>query len=54
MSGKECSREGIVELTTVFALNSFDGAAKLCRDNGKKIDRVKNVLDLTRKGNNYV
>jgi hypothetical protein len=47
MSGKECLRGGIVELTIVVALNNFDGAAKLCGDKGKKIDNVENVSDLT-------
>jgi hypothetical protein len=32
MSGEECSRGGIVELPIVVALDSFDGAAKLCGD----------------------
>jgi hypothetical protein len=36
MSDDECSRGDIVELTTVVTLNSFDGAAKLCGDKGKK------------------
>jgi hypothetical protein len=35
MSGEECLRGGIVELTGVAALNSFDGAVKLCVDKGK-------------------
>jgi hypothetical protein len=35
MSGEEYSRGGIVELTTVIALNNFDGASKLCGDKGE-------------------
>jgi hypothetical protein len=35
MSGEECSRADIIELTAVVALNSFDGAAKLCGDKGE-------------------
>jgi hypothetical protein len=35
MSDEECSRGGVVELTTVVTLNSFDGVAKLCTDKGK-------------------
>jgi hypothetical protein len=37
MSGEECLRGGIVKLPVVVALDSFDGAAKLCGDKGKKI-----------------
>jgi hypothetical protein len=36
MSAEECSRGGVVELTTVVALNSFDGATKLRGDKGEK------------------
>jgi hypothetical protein len=35
--GKECTRGGIVELTTVVTLDSFDGAAKLRGNKGEKI-----------------
>jgi hypothetical protein len=28
--GEECVRGGVIELTTIVALNGFDGAAKLC------------------------
>jgi hypothetical protein len=28
---------GVVELTAVVSLNSFDGGAKLCGDKGEKI-----------------
>jgi hypothetical protein len=35
MSGEECSRGCIVELTVVVSLNSFDGATKLCGDKGE-------------------
>jgi hypothetical protein len=31
-SGKECMRGGVIELTTIVALDDFDGAAKLCGD----------------------
>jgi hypothetical protein len=37
MSGEEYSRGGVIELTTIVALNNFDGAAKLCGDKDKKI-----------------
>jgi hypothetical protein len=30
--GEECARRGVIELTTIVALDSFDGAAKLCGD----------------------
>jgi hypothetical protein len=36
MSGKECSRGGVIKLTVVVTLNSFDGAVKLCGDKGEK------------------
>jgi hypothetical protein len=36
MSGEECSRGGVVKLSVVVALDSFDGAAKLCGDKDKK------------------
>jgi hypothetical protein len=49
MSGEECSGEGVVELTAIVALNIFDGAAKLCVEKDKKIDKVEKVSDLTRK-----
>jgi hypothetical protein len=50
MSGEECSRGGVVELTAVVTLNSFDGATKLCGDKGEKFDKVKKVSGLTHKG----
>jgi hypothetical protein len=50
MSGEECSRGGVVELTAVVALNNFDGVAKLCTDKGKKFYKVEKVSDLTHKG----
>jgi hypothetical protein len=34
IGGKECAGGGIVELTTVVTLDHFDGAAKLCGNNG--------------------
>jgi hypothetical protein len=37
ISGEECSRGGVVEHTTIVALDSFDGAAKLCEDKDEKI-----------------
>jgi hypothetical protein len=37
MSGEQCSRGGVVELTTIVTLNIFDGVAKLCGDKGEKI-----------------
>jgi hypothetical protein len=50
ISGKECMRGGIIELMTIVALHSFDGAAKLCGDISEKIDKVLKVSDLTHKG----
>jgi hypothetical protein len=35
--GEECARGGIIELTTIVALDCFDGAAKLCGDISEKI-----------------
>jgi hypothetical protein len=35
MSGEEYSRGDVVKLTTIVALNIFDGAAKLCGDKGE-------------------
>jgi hypothetical protein len=32
LGGEECTRGGIVELTTIVALDDFDGAVKLCGD----------------------
>jgi hypothetical protein len=49
MSGEECSRGGVIELTVVVALNNFDGAAKLCRDKGNFFDKVEKVSDLPSK-----
>jgi hypothetical protein len=34
--GKECTGEGIVELTAIVTLDSFDGAVKLRGNKGKK------------------
>jgi hypothetical protein len=41
MSGEERSRGGIVKLVAIVALSSFDDAAKLCGDKGKKIINVE-------------
>jgi hypothetical protein len=41
MSGEECSRGDVVKLTSVIALNNFDGAAKLCGDKDDFFDKVK-------------
>jgi hypothetical protein len=30
--GKECTRGGVIKLTTIVTLDNFDGAAKLCQD----------------------
>jgi hypothetical protein len=38
--GEECMRGGVIELTTIVALDGFDGVAKLCGDISKKIDKV--------------
>jgi hypothetical protein len=48
--GKECTGGGIVELTTVVTLDDFDGAAKLRGNKAEKLDNVRKVSDLTRKG----
>jgi hypothetical protein len=48
--GKECAGRGIVELKAIVTLDDFDGAAKLRRNKGEKIDKVEKVLDFTRKG----
>jgi hypothetical protein len=48
--GKECARGGVIELTTILTLDSFDGAIKLWEDIGEKSDRVEKVSDLTCKG----
>jgi hypothetical protein len=50
IGGEECARGGVVELTTIVALDDFDGATKLCGDISEKIDKVKKLSDLTRKG----
>jgi hypothetical protein len=50
MSDEECSRGGIVKITTVVTMDSFDGATKLCGDKGKKIVEVEKVSYLTHKG----
>jgi hypothetical protein len=42
--GEECARGGVIELTTIVALDCCDGAAKLCGDISEKMS------DLTRKG----
>jgi hypothetical protein len=47
--GEECARGGVIELTTIVALDGFDGAAKLCGDISEKCDKVEKVSDLTRK-----
>jgi hypothetical protein len=30
--GEECARGGVIELTTIVTLDSFDDVAKLCGD----------------------
>jgi hypothetical protein len=30
--GEECTKGGVIKLTTIITLDSFDGAAKLCGD----------------------
>jgi hypothetical protein len=35
--GEECARGGVIELTTIVALDGFDGAAKLCGDISEKM-----------------
>jgi hypothetical protein len=37
VGGKECAKGGVVELTTIVALDGFDGVAKLCGYISKKI-----------------
>jgi hypothetical protein len=48
-SGEECVRGGVIELTTIAALDDFDGVAKLCEDISDFFDKVEKVSDLTRK-----
>jgi hypothetical protein len=50
ISGEECTRGGIVELTAIDTLDDFDDATKLCGDVGNFFDKVEKVSDLTRKG----
>jgi hypothetical protein len=47
ISGEECARGGVVKRTAFVALDGFDGAAKLCGDISKKIDKVEKVSYLT-------
>jgi hypothetical protein len=47
---EECVRGGVIELTTIVALDGFDSAAKLCGDISEKCDKVERVSDLTCKG----
>jgi hypothetical protein len=47
--GKECTRGGVIELTTIVALDSFVGVAKLCEDISDFFDKVEKVSDLMRK-----
>jgi hypothetical protein len=35
--GEECVRGGVIELTTIIALDDFDGVAKLCGDISEKV-----------------
>jgi hypothetical protein len=37
--GEECMRGGIIEVTTIVALDGFDGAAKLCGNICKKLTK---------------
>jgi hypothetical protein len=39
--GEECVRGGTIELTTIVALDGFDGAAKLCGDISDFFDKVE-------------
>jgi hypothetical protein len=39
--GDLCTRGGVIELTTIVALDGFDGAAKLCGDKQKNATRWK-------------
>jgi hypothetical protein len=48
--GEECVRGGVIELTTIIALDGFDGTTKLCGDISDFFDKVEKVLDLTCKG----
>jgi hypothetical protein len=41
IGGEECVRGDVVELTTIVALDDFDGAAKLCGDKSRKFDKVE-------------
>jgi hypothetical protein len=35
--GEECARGGVIKLMVIVALDSFDGATKLCGDISEKI-----------------
>jgi hypothetical protein len=48
--GEECARGGIIELTSIVAVDGFDSAAKLCGDISIFFDKLEKVLDLTCKG----
>jgi hypothetical protein len=48
--GKECTGGGIVELTTIVTLDSFDGAVKLRGNKCDFFDNVGKMSDLMRKG----
>jgi hypothetical protein len=51
MGEEERAGRGVVKLTTVVALDSLDGGAKLSACKGEKRDSGSNVSDLRRKGN---
>jgi hypothetical protein len=51
---EECVRGGVIELTTIVALDDFDGATKLCGDRSEKIDKVEKVSDLMCKGKIHI
>jgi hypothetical protein len=42
-------RGGVIKLTTIVALDEFDGAAKLCANISDFFDKVEKVSYLTRK-----
>jgi hypothetical protein len=52
--GKNHAGGGIVKLTVVVTLDDFDGAAKLCENKDKNLDKVRKVSEFTRKGKVHI
>jgi hypothetical protein len=47
---EECARGGVIKLTTIVALDDFDGAAQTVWRHKHFFDKMEKVSDLTRKG----